>query len=181
VKIIDELVRDHRNMRILFDIIDEEMTAYRKGRTPDYAVLGMIAEYILDYPNVIHHPKEDLVFKHLAIRDPGAMASLGNLINEHKRLAELTRRFAVAMANTERHSESPRKWLSGLADDYLVANRAHMRLEEAYFFPRAMARLTQADWLEIAQSRNRDDDPVFGNNAAGAYHRLYERIVKLRR
>ena len=44
VQIIDQLGRDHRNMRLLLDIIEEEMTAYGDGRVPDFDLLRMIAE-----------------------------------------------------------------------------------------------------------------------------------------
>ena len=32
IQVIDQLGRDHRNMRLLLDIVEAEMTGYRAGR-----------------------------------------------------------------------------------------------------------------------------------------------------
>src|SRR5690242_12203448 len=97
VRTIDELTRDHRNMRLLLDIIEKEMDRYGDGRVPDFDLLRMIGNYILEYPDVVHHPRENLVFDRLMLREPEAGAIIGHLLEEHKRLGELTRRFASAM------------------------------------------------------------------------------------
>jgi hemerythrin-like domain-containing protein len=180
VQIIDQLRRDHRNMRVLLDIIEEEMNAYRNGRVPDFDLLRMIAEYTLDYPNLVHHPKEDLVFDRLVMRDPAAKAVIGRLVHEHEELSELTRRFAAAISNAAHDLELSREWLDALAREYLLANRMHMQTEETNFLPRAAAILTDQDWIEIEQKAAHTEDPMFGKKVAEAYLFLYERIVALR-
>jgi hemerythrin-like domain-containing protein len=180
VQIIDQLGRDHRNMRLLLDIIEEEMTAYGDGRFPDFDLLRMIAEYTLDYPDLVHHPKEDLVFERLVSRDSGAKAVIGHLIQEHKELSELTRRFVAAINDAARDVELPREWLDSLAREYLLANRMHMETEEKHFFPRALTMLTDEDWAEIEQNAAHTDDPIFGKTVAETYLILYERILMLR-
>jgi len=178
VQVIDQLERDHRNMGLLLDIIAEEMNAYRKGQVPDFDLLRMIAEYILHYPDLVHHPKEDLVFERLALRDPGAKESIGNLVGEHKRLAELTRRFAKAMNDAANDVELPREWFDSLVTEYLLANRMHIQTEEKHFFPRAMSSLTGKDWAEIDERLTHIADPLFGEKVANAYLFLHERILK---
>ncbi len=178
--IIEQLSRDHRNMRVLLDIIEEEMKAYRNGRVPDFDLLRMIAEYTLDYPDLVHHPKEDLVFERLVMRDPEAKAIIGHLVQEHKELSELTRRFAVAISNVARDMELSREGLDSLARQYLLANHTHMQIEETHFLPRAAAMLTDQDWIEIEQNVGHTEDPMFGKKVAEAYLFLYERIVTLR-
>ena len=179
VQVIDQLGRDHRNMRLLLDIVEEEMNSYREGRVPDFDLLRMIAEYTLHYPHLVHHPKEDLVFERLVMRDPGAEAVIGDLVEEHRRLSELTRRFAAAISNAARDVELPREWLDSLTREYLLANRMHMQTEEKHFLPRAMAMLTDEDWAAIDERVARTDDPVFGEKVADAYISLHERILKL--
>jgi hemerythrin-like domain-containing protein len=180
VQIIDQLSRDHRNMRLLLDIIEEEMNAYRDGRVPDFDLLRMIAEYTLDYPTLVHHPKEDLVFDRLVMRDPEAKAIIDHLVQEHKELSELTRTFAAAISNVARDIELSREWLDSLASKYLLASRTHMQTEETHFLPRAAVTLTNEDWLEIEQNVIHTEDPMFGKKVAEAYLFLYERIVTLR-
>src|SRR6266567_7566222 len=99
MRIIDQLGRDHRNMRLLLDIIEEEMNAYQDGRVPDFDLLRLIAEYTLEYPDLFHHPIEDRVFERLTMRDPTANPLIGHLVREHRELSELTRRLAAATSN----------------------------------------------------------------------------------
>ena len=179
VQVIDQLGRDHRNLRLLLDIVEEEIGTYRRGQVPDFDLLRMIAEYTLHYPDLVHHPRENLIFERLVRRDPRAAEVVGDLIWEHRKLAELTRRFAAAMANASRDVELPRQWLDALAKEYLQANRLHMQLEEQYFLPRAMATLTEEDWTAIDEGLWHADDPVFGEKVAEAYLYLHERILSL--
>jgi hemerythrin-like domain-containing protein len=179
VGVIDQLGRDHRNLRVLLDIVEEEMNAYWVGRVPDLDLLRMIVEYTLHYPDLVHHPKENLVFERLVMRAPEAQAVIGDLLKEHRRLAELTRTFAAVLSKTARDVELPRERLDSLTREYLLANRLHMHLEERYFLPRAMAVLTEEDWAAIDDSLSHADDPVFGERVAEAYLLLHERIMKL--
>jgi len=179
IQIIEQLGRDHRNMRLLLDIVEEETNAYHEGHTPDFDLLRLIAEYALHYPDLVHHPKENLILERLVIHDPDAAEAVGDLIAEHRKLAELTRRFAGAIGNAARDVELPREWLDALTREYLLANRLHMQLEEQHFLPRAMATLTEEDWIEIDQNLSHVDDPIFGGKVAQAYLRLHERILRL--
>jgi hemerythrin-like domain-containing protein len=178
--VIDQLGRDHRNMRLLLDIIEEEMNVYRDARVPDFGLLQMIMEYTLEYPDLVHHPTEDLVFERLIMRNPGAKAIIGHLVQDHKTLSELTRRFATAISDSFHDAVMPRDWLDSLAREYLLANRLHMQTEEEHLFPRALAIFTDEDWTEIEESATRAEDPIFGKKVAETYLFLYERILALR-
>ena len=61
IQVIDQLGRDHRNMRLLLDIVEAEMAGYRAGQSPDFELLQMIARYMLDYPDLIHHPNTEKI------------------------------------------------------------------------------------------------------------------------
>ncbi len=179
VQVIDQLGRDHRNLSLLLDIVEEEMNAYQADRVPDFDLLRMIAEYTLHYPDLVHHPREDVVFERLVMRDPGSKPVIGDLVEEHRRLGELTRRFAAAINNVARDLALPRKWLDSLTREYLQANRLHMQAEEEHFLPRAMAVLTEEDWAAIDERLAHTDDPVFGEKVADAYLFLHERILRI--
>jgi hemerythrin-like domain-containing protein len=176
---IDQLGRDHRNMRLLLDIIEEEMNAYRDGRVPDFDLLRMITEYILEYPDLVHHPLENAIFERLTKRLPTTNPFIGHLVREHSELSELTRRFAAAISNAARDVELPREWLEKLTREYLLANRMHMEIEEKHLFPPAAAILTDEDWVDIEKSVSQAADLLFGKRVAKAYLALHERILML--
>jgi hemerythrin-like domain-containing protein len=177
---IEDLEIDHRNMRQLLAIIEEEMDAYGRGGVPDFDLLDLIVDYILNYPEISHHPREDAIYAVLMRRDPVSAAAIGNLMEEHRQLSALTHRLAAAIANVERDVETPKEWLEALVREYLARNRRHMQAEEQHFFPRAIAALSDTDWAEIDGRLHRLVDPLFGGKVAQDYLRLHQRIMALR-
>ena len=75
---------EHQNTGKLLGLIERELLALQAGKTPDYDLLNSIGDYLMDYPDQCHHPKEDLVFAKLQQRDSGAARRLGNLLDEHR-------------------------------------------------------------------------------------------------
>jgi hemerythrin-like domain-containing protein len=167
-------------MRVLLDIIEEEMNAYRDGRVPDFDLLRLIAEYILEYPELVHHPLEDAVFEQFIKRVPTVNPFIGHLGREHSELSKLTRRFAAAISNAARDIELPRERLESLTRKYLLANRMHMETEERHFFPEAVANLTDENWVDIEKNISQALDPLFGKRVVEAYLALHKRIVMFR-
>ena len=78
---IAQLQLDHRNMTRLLDLLRRELDAYRAGQALDVDLLGSIMEYSLHYPDLCHHPLENLIYEKLVQRDPAAGAKVGDLTN----------------------------------------------------------------------------------------------------
>lgn len=177
--VIEQLRVDHRNMTRLLGLLRSELEASRVGDTLDFDLLGSVMEYTLHFPDLCHHPKEDLIFRRMQLRDPPAAARIGDLLREHARLGELTRQFAAALRNRARDVEMPRAWFENLMESYIAANQRHIAEEERVFFPQAMVSLSDADWDEIDAQAAAKPDPLFGGALAAEYRRLHERIMRL--
>src|ERR1700730_10660013 len=95
--IIERLSQEHRNIEMLLAVLERELEIFDRGDRPDYEVIGAIISYFELYPEVYHHPQEDVVFAKLKIRDPAAAAKFGDLAREHKKGAERLRRVAQAV------------------------------------------------------------------------------------
>jgi hemerythrin-like domain-containing protein len=175
---IEQLQLDHRNMTRLLDVLRKELEAYRSGRTPDFDLLNSIMDYTLNYPDLCHHPKENLIYERMVARDPTAKSRVDDLLREHAQLGELTRKLAAALRNVSRDSEIPREWFEGIIESYLAANYRHIAAEEETFFPQAVLTLNQADWGAIDASVTAPEDPLFGGKVAKDYRALYERIMR---
>src|SRR6201997_5721804 len=92
--IIERLSQEHRNIEKLLAILERELEVFDRGARPDYEVIRAIISYFEVYPEVYHHPQEDLVFAKLRTRDPAAAAKVGNLAREHPKGGQLLRRVA---------------------------------------------------------------------------------------
>lgn len=176
---IAQLQLDHRNMTRLLDLLRMELDAYRTGQALDVDLLGSIMEYSLNYPDLCHHPLENVIYARLCQRDPAAASKIGDLLKEHAHLGELTRKLAAAINNVARDSELPRAWLEGIIDNYLGSNYRHIAAEEKTFFPLALATLTDADWDVVDAGKSGDADPLFGGKLTQGYRALYDRIMPL--
>jgi hemerythrin-like domain-containing protein len=75
--IIERLSQEHRNIEKLLAILERELEVFDRADRPDYEVIRAVISYFEVYPEVYHHPQEDLVFAKLRTRDPVAAAKVG--------------------------------------------------------------------------------------------------------
>ncbi|MDX1402436.1 MAG: hemerythrin domain-containing protein [Kiloniellales bacterium] len=141
--------QDHRNMWALLDAVEEEFSQFKQGHSPDYELLASALRYCMHYPELYHHPKEDVIFSKLCSRDPELARIVGDLDAEHEALREITRRMAVTISRISHEAEVPRPAVAELMDSFIESYREHMRMEEDRFLPAAESRLTPGDWVEV--------------------------------
>lgn len=181
-RIVQQLVRDHRNMAGLLDVLQEELARYRLTKHADFEVLSRLVDYILNFPQLRHHPREDLIFRHLGQSDPSMLQRMEWVLAEHKELAELTRRLSAAIRNLWQEVEMPRSEFESLVETYIVTYRRHMHQEEESYFPLALMHLKPADWAEIeTEAASAGTDPLFGGKTDAEYQALHDRILRLAR
>ena len=161
----------------LLDVLERQIAVFREGEYPDYEIIEAVVDYCLTYPDLCHHPKEDLVYQALRETDPEAAESIGDLLADHRELATLTRRFADAVQQGLQESRMPRESFANLATGFIDAYRRHMEMEETLFFPAALRSIGETDWAEIdARVRDRDD-PLFGVMVEQRFQALRDDIL----
>ncbi len=179
VKIMEALREEHRNLTKLLVILEGQIAIFGEGGKPNYELLDKILDYMLNYSDLFHHPKEDLIFEKLRIRNPVATEAVGELEEEHNRLAELTKLFATAVSNIISEVQVPRENVLNVAREYVDSMRRHIEMEEQKFFPAAMENLTEADWAEIHAADDQPADPLFGPDTEESFESLREEIMAL--
>ncbi len=179
VSVINALRGEHANIGRLLGVLERQIAMFEDGRGPDYEILDSLLEYFLDYPELCHHPKEDLVYRRLMRRNPGLSERIPDLKVEHAWLAGLTHRLAEVIRNVHLDAEMPRRQVAGLAREFLDAYQEHMRMEEDEFFTAALCHLDSGDWAKIAMSINDPADPLFGPKVGESFQALYREIMTL--
>src|SRR6266702_8060631 len=106
--IIERLSQEHRNIEKLLAILERELEVFDRGDRPDYEVIRAVISYFEVYPEVYHHPQEDLVFARLKTRDPAAASKVGDPAREHQKGGERLRRVAHAIDSVLAGREVPR-------------------------------------------------------------------------
>lgn len=164
-KTMDMLLQEHRNMGRLLDLLEGQLDILEKTEAPNYDLILEIIDYFRSFPDLHHHPKEDLIFKKLVKRDPGQAAKFGDLEAEHATCSDRLDEFARAVVITLLEAETPRTFV-GLARAFIDHERHHIASEEKVLFPAAMRSLTDDDWAELDTRSTRFKDPLLEDNAA---------------
>lgn len=179
--IIERLSREHRNVETLLAVLERELEIFDRGGHPDYEVIRAIISYFELYPEVYHHPQEDLVFGKLKLRDPAAAAKVGNLTLEHQKGTERFRRVAQAVDSVLADREIPRQNVDKIVRGFIESERHHIMMEDRDFFPAALKALEPQDWTEIASASTSREDPLFSEPAEEIFDALRARILQLER
>jgi hemerythrin-like domain-containing protein len=168
---------DHVNLTKLLDALERQIAVFDHGDQPDYDIVGGIVDYCLTYPDLHHHPTEDLVLNKLRDRSPESAAEVGPLETDHEQLGQLTRRFAAAVQNILQGAEVSRDAIDDLARTFLNAYRGHMQKEDEVFFVAAEKMLSEQDWNDLDQEVTALRDPLFGDQAEARFARLLDDIL----
>jgi hemerythrin-like domain-containing protein len=177
--IIELLSREHRNIERLLAVLEHELEIFDRGDRPDYEVVRAIISYFEVYPEVYHHPQEDLVFAKLKIRDPAAATNIGDLAREHQKGAVRLRRVAQAVDGVLADREVLRQTVDAIIRDFIEHERRHMMMEDRHFFPAAAKALKPEDWTEIAAALTARKDPLFSDAAEERFDALRAHILRL--
>jgi hemerythrin-like domain-containing protein len=175
--LIDSLRSDHSRMTKLLDALERQIGAFEEGGTLDFEIVDGVLHYCLTYPPRHHHPGEDLIFERLLARHPDAAAALGDLREEHERLARLTQRFGTCLQAVEQDIPMPRGDFLEIARAFLKGYRHHIMMEEQSFFPAAQRALTGEDWRKLAERLKPAADPLFDRREDERFKALFDDIV----
>ena len=136
-----------------------------------------VMEYFLDYPDLYHHPTEDLILRKMKSRSWASKDGFPDLHHEHQELAVMTRGFSTALQNILLEIETTREAFQQRARKFLDFYRTHIRKEEEVFFPAALEVLTKEDWVDISEVREVWDDPIFRPKSHERLETLRESIL----
>jgi hemerythrin-like domain-containing protein len=180
MKAIAIIQDEHRAITAVVEALRHIVAEIDAGRmAPDHALLGALFHYIEQFPERLHHPKEDdFLFARLRVRRPEAAPLLDGLSREHEIGRE---RFAELKAAWERFradSAALRPFADGV-ERYSLFHWRHMRREEDDVLPLAAQALTAEDWAAIDAAFASNNDPVVGVPASKAFRELFRRLVAI--
>lgn len=180
-KIVSDVVfllrLEHRNMSQLLSVVERQLSFLQERGPMDHALMESILGYCLTYPDECHHPKEDLIYRRLAVRDPAAADAVGDLEAHHAKLAALTRAFADALAAAEDDEPGAQQRTEWLGRQFLAGYRDHIAMEEGVFFPRALAALSERDWEDIEFDVFDTRDPLFSEPTEVRFRKVRNQIL----
>ena len=179
--IIQILLEEHRNIDKLLLVLENELEVFDRSEVPDYEILQAVLQYFEDYPENFHHPKEDMVFEKLKMRDPAAVERIGDVEAEHELETSRLRRLIDAVEEILAGREFLRQAFHDVVSDFIKHQRQHMDKEERLLFPAAVQRLRPEDWADIDARLNDHKDPLFNGVVETKFQALQRTILRWQR
>jgi hemerythrin-like domain-containing protein len=150
----------------------------RQGTLPDFALLRAMLFYVDEFPERLHHRKEDeLLFPVVRRRCPELSAALDQLERDHEHGERAIRDLEHALLAFEVLGEPRREAFEHAVKGYVDFYLRHMALEEEEILPAAQRALDAADWADIDAAFAANRDPLTGHEPEDVYLPLFSRIV----
>jgi branched-chain amino acid transport system ATP-binding protein len=170
------ITEEHQNLWRIATTMDMVADEVEAGGKVDPAFFHSVFDYIEQFVDKAHHPKEDdFLFRLMRQRSDAAAAILDRLQAEHRNgpenLKALRQALATSAADQTSFATALRTYTQGLKN--------HIRAEEKDAIPLAREVLTNEDWAEIDRAFLDNEDPVFGEQANAGFRELFHRIASL--
>ena len=146
---------------------------------PFFDVLRAMLFYIDEFPERLHHPKENsLLFPPLRARAPQLQATLDRLERDHAHGEAAVRELQHLLLAWELLGESRRSAFEVAMLRHLDFYLEHMRIEETEVLPEAIRHLSPQEWAVLDAAFVNQQDPLTGRYPRDPlYDRLFTRIV----
>lgn len=142
---------EHDSLAAVIRAMGQLADAIGKGKKlPELKVFRAMLVYIADYPEKIHHPKEDrYLFSLVRRRTESINPVLTTLESQHAQGERLIRDMEHALNQYELRGTEAMKPFLDLVRNYCDFYIDHMRLEEQIVLPAALEFYTAEDWDTI--------------------------------
>ena len=180
MKAIQKIRDEHRSISAVLHGLKQLARDAQDARVkPEFAVFRAMLRYIDEFPEELHHPKEDnFLFPPIAARAIGAQALIDGLRREHQEGKRLIRELERALVLFEDSWPAGAPDFLRAVDAYAEFHWKHMKKEEQELLPLAEKCLSAEDWRAIDEAFDANRDPI-----AGMYEKdfraLFTRIVNL--
>lgn len=175
---MNELRADHRNMVMLLDLLDAESASLAAGNEPDYDLVYDIMTYMTEYPDAVHHPKEDLIYRHIRSSHPDIDDSLRQIEADHKALSLASSEIRRDIDSVAGDGPVDRMALAEALRKYSRDLRKHMYWEEKNLFELADSMQDDEEWATLLASHTAASDPLFGNHVKRRFNKLFNSIQR---
>lgn len=173
---IDELLTEHENIAKILTLIEAELNELGNHNRGNHGLLSDAVKYMTDYPDLVHHPKEEVMFYWLQVKAPYLQAVIIKLGQEHNELANQGAKLQRIIKVLPDHDPVGSDELTLQGHLYTAMHREHMHLEETHVFPFAEQRLMHSDWRKIDGWCSKRCDPLFGDPVDKRYRRLRSHV-----
>ncbi len=168
---------EHRHFARLLELLERQVVAFHADDEPNYELMLDIVSYLRYFPDRFHHPREDVAFARLVVRDAALKPLIDRLLQEHRVIQAAGAELLAYLQQVVEDVVVERAKVEAAAATYLVYYRRHLALEDRDIVPRAQELLTEQDWEAVVAAIPAGTDPLFGENCEPRYRELRRQIA----
>ena len=173
---MNELRTDHRNMVMLLNLLDAETVRLADSDEPDYELIYDVMTYLAEYPDAVHHPKEDLIYRHIKSKRPDIDDSLRHIEVDHEALSQASNEIRRDIDAINAEGLVDRQTLAVALRQYSKDLRKHMYWEERDLFELADSMDDDEEWATVLMKYDLAHDPLFGSQVERRFQKLFNNI-----
>lgn len=174
---------EHRTLAAVIHALEHVAADMAAGKlTPDYKLLWSIIYYIDEFPERLHHPKEDAVlFPRIRARTHDIDDVLDELGRQHVSSHPHLDALKTLLGRMQADIPGALQEFSEKIAVYASFHWKHMTQEESLVLPKASEVFTAQDWEEVAARFAENKDPLQDASARNSewFRQFYRRIVTL--
>lgn len=170
--ILDKLHNDHKNFAKLLVFLEQQLALLENCESSDLNTMVEAIEYMKNYPDLIHHPLENVVFQYYLDHYDNEDKDVLEVMEEHEEMPLLTNKLLEILESVLADVPQERSVLCDSLNTYILAQKEHMNIEEAKIYPQLSSALNDQDWKNIDSELMDVEDPLFGRQVEQSYQRL---------
>jgi hemerythrin-like domain-containing protein len=171
---------EHDSLRTVVALLDRLLRDIAAlNSEPDFALLSSAVYYMNEFPERVHHPKEqEHIFSRVRARTSAFNRLLDRLQIEHALSRDLAASIERAIVRYQGGAPEGLQKMQAAVGAYSSLISGHMRSEEE-LLESAQDYLPQSDWQAIALAFETDMDPLSPQSARTEFQRLQARITNM--
>jgi len=173
--LLTKFLEDHKRIAAVCDVIGDNIAGIEAGNDASAAMVRLALEYIRDYPEWHHHPREEYLFCLAQKADPSLERAFEVARSEHDSMPGDTQAI-LAFLERPRDQAMNRRVATALRS-YIAEHKQHMRHEEQSIYPRLRKLLPVFAW-ELPATTDSLIDPLAGNAAPGHFQPLRDALFQ---
>lgn len=170
--LVDSWHLEHVRFARLLDLFEAEVAEFHDQGQPDYEQMRDIVQYLHDYTDRVHHPREDVAFAALQRHEPELRPVIRRLLQEHRVISVTGSTLLQLLDDAAKDAMVSREKVEATAATFVAYYRNHLSTEERDILPRAKKCLDAADWQQVADVLPDGPDPLFDAQINERYRTL---------
>ena len=135
-------------------------------------------QFVAHYPDLLHHPREEVLFRHLRSHAPDLADAINYTTREHREMSRIASEISGLIFSVNAGEVIDKALLVERIRDYVSLSRKHMQREERVLFFPSLKLLDEDVWDRLIDEFNQEH-PASASSAKldAQYRALYREGV----